>query len=148
MIREFAGNDIEGVQGLIASVPEAAAWSAGDLLLALRNNLSLRVAEEHGSICGVIIFRVMADEAEILNLAVASDLRHRGIGSLLLEEAIRVSKAARAQKIFLEVRESNEPAHCPRRVPSLSKAKLPAGVLVSSAKMSILFLLPVPPCLN
>jgi ribosomal-protein-alanine N-acetyltransferase len=110
MIREFGGNDINGVQKLISSVPEAAPWSAGDLLLALRNNLSLRVAEEHGSICGVIVFRVMADEAEILNLAVASDLRRRGIGSLLLEEAVRASKAAHAQRIFLEVRESNEPA--------------------------------------
>ncbi len=112
MIREFARNDIDSVQKLIASVPEAAPWSAGDLLLALRNNLSfsLRVAEERGSICGVIVFRVMADEAEILNLAVASDLRRRGIGSSLLEEAVRASKAARAQKIFLEVRESNEPA--------------------------------------
>jgi ribosomal-protein-alanine N-acetyltransferase len=110
MIREFAGNDIEGVQKLIASVPEAAPWSAGGLLLALRNNLSLRVAEEHGSICGVIVFRVMADEAEILNLAVASDLRRRGIGSSLLEEAVRASESARARKIFLEVRESNDTA--------------------------------------
>jgi ribosomal-protein-alanine N-acetyltransferase len=110
MIREFARNDIDGVQKLIAGVPEAAPWSAGDLLLALRNNLSSRVAEEHGSICGVIVFRVMADEAEILNLAVAPDLRRRGIGSSLLEEAVRASKAARAQKIFLEVRESNDTA--------------------------------------
>lgn len=110
MIREFAGTDIDGVQRLLSGVPEAARWSAGDLLLALRNNLSLRVAEERGAICGVIIFRMMADEAEILNLAVASGMRRRGIGSLLLEEAIRASKTARAHKIFLEVRESNEPA--------------------------------------
>jgi ribosomal-protein-alanine N-acetyltransferase len=110
MIREFADNDIDGVQRLLSGVPEAARWSAADLFLALRNNLSLRVAEERGAICGVIIFRMMADEAEILNLAVAPSLRRRGIGSLLLEEAIRASKAARACKIFLEVRESNEPA--------------------------------------
>jgi [ribosomal protein S18]-alanine N-acetyltransferase len=110
MIRECAGNDIDAVQKLIASVPEAAQWSAGDLLLALRNNLFLRIAEERGSICGVIVFRVMADEAEILNLAVASDLRRRGIGSSLLEEAVCASKAACARKIFLEVRESNDTA--------------------------------------
>ncbi len=52
----------------------------------------------------------MADEAEILNLAVEASQRRQGIGWLLVQKAIAECKAAGVKTIFLEVRESNEGA--------------------------------------
>ena len=110
MIRDLDEADLETIRGLLSSVPEAAAWSAEDLRLALQRNLSMRVAEEEGIVCGLVAFRTMADEAEILNLAVDSTRRRRGIGSQLMRDALETCKAAGVKKIFLEVRDSNQAA--------------------------------------
>jgi [ribosomal protein S18]-alanine N-acetyltransferase len=110
MIRDLDAADIESVGKLLSSIPEVAQWSADDLLLASQRNFSLRVAEEEGTVCGLVVFRTMADEAEILNLAVDSSQRRRGMGSRLIEDAIAASKAAGVKMIFLEVRDSNEAA--------------------------------------
>ncbi len=72
MIRNVDATDLERVGTLLASVPEAAPWSADYSRLALLGNLSVRVAEEEGIVCGLVVFGTMADEAEILNLAVDS----------------------------------------------------------------------------
>jgi ribosomal-protein-alanine N-acetyltransferase len=53
---------------------------------------------------------MIAEEAEILNLAVLGTRRRRGTGSRLMEDVIAACKAAGVRKIFLEVRESNEAA--------------------------------------
>lgn len=47
---------------------------------------------------------------ELENIAVASVVRRRGIGSLLLKELIAQAASAGAKKIFLEVRASNQSA--------------------------------------
>jgi ribosomal-protein-alanine N-acetyltransferase len=65
------------------------------------------VAEEEETICGLVVFRIMADEAEILNLAVDSSRRRRGTGSRLIQDVIAASNAMGVRKVFLEVRESN-----------------------------------------
>lgn len=70
----------------------------------------MRVAEEDGSVWGFVAFRTMADEAEILNLAVDSTRRRRGIGSKLMKDVLTACKAAGVKRIFLEVRDSNEAA--------------------------------------
>lgn len=110
MIRDFDAGDLESVRKLVSSVPEAAQWPFGDFVRTSQRNFSLRVAEEGGTVCGVVAFRIMADEAEILNLAVDSSLRRRGTGSRLIEDVVGASKAAGVRKIFLEVRDSNETA--------------------------------------
>lgn len=110
MIREFHAADVESLRRLLSTVPEATQWSADDFLLASRRNFFVRVAEEERSVCGLVAFRMMADEAEILNLAVDSRVRRRGMGSRLIEDAMAMLKAAGIKKIFLEVRESNEAA--------------------------------------
>lgn len=109
MIRDFDAADLKGVQKLLLSVPEAVPWCAGDLL-ASTTNLILRIAENEGAICGFLAFRITADEAEILNLAVDSAARRRGVGSQLMKDAMEACKTARVKKIFLEVRDSNHPA--------------------------------------
>ena len=107
MIRDFDPRDLESIQKLISSIPEVAQWSADDFLLASQRNFCLLVAEEGDTVSGLVAFRMIEDEAEILNLAVDSSHRRRGIGSRLVEGMIEACKAAGVKKIFLEVRESN-----------------------------------------
>ena len=59
---------------------------------------------------GFVLFRVAADEAEILTLAVRPDQRRRGIGRALLDAAAESAARSGARSLFLEVAEDNEPA--------------------------------------
>ncbi len=56
---------------------------------------------------GFILYRLAADEAEILSVAVAPEFRRRGIGRKLLEEALRHTYREGARGIHLEVEDSN-----------------------------------------
>jgi len=109
VIRDFEASDLGRVRDLLARAPEAAAWPA-DALAAATRDFVARVAEEEGSIAGVVVFRVAADEAEVLNIAVEAACRRRGTGSRLMNEVIAACRAAGARKIFLEVRDSNQAA--------------------------------------
>lgn len=95
---------------LLSNTPEAARWPEDDFLIRSNGNLLVRVAEEENGVCGLVVFRITADEAEILNLAVYPGQRRRGIGLRLVDDAIGACKAAGVRKIFLEVRDSNEAA--------------------------------------
>ena len=46
----------------------------------------------------------------MLNLAVLPEARRQGVGSQLLHSALLQASARGAQRIFLEVRDSNQPA--------------------------------------
>jgi [ribosomal protein S18]-alanine N-acetyltransferase len=63
-----------------------------------------------GVACGYSITIAVADEAEILNLAVAEARRGQGIGGLLLDAALDEAVGRGAETVFLEVRESNQAA--------------------------------------
>jgi ribosomal-protein-alanine N-acetyltransferase len=56
---------------------------------------------------GFILYRLAADEAEILSVAVTPECRRRGIGRRLLEEALRHVYREGARDIHLEVEDSN-----------------------------------------
>ena len=56
---------------------------------------------------GFILYRLAADEAEILSVAVMPDHRRRGTGRRLLEEALRHIYREGARNIHLEVEDTN-----------------------------------------
>ena len=56
---------------------------------------------------GFSLVRNVADEAELLLLAVAPDRRRRGIGSRLLEDFIARARAFGVRRVHLEVRAGN-----------------------------------------
>lgn len=59
---------------------------------------------------GFILIRAVADEAEILTLAVAPDFRRHGVAARLLEEACRMLRAGGTHRLFLEVADDNAAA--------------------------------------
>ena len=68
------------------------------------------VADVEGEIVGYAGIWVMDDEAHLMNLAVRSDSRGRGIGRGLLAEVRRLSANAGAERMTLEVRDGNAAA--------------------------------------
>ena len=68
------------------------------------------VSEQAGAARGFVLARVVADEAEILTLAVDPSCRRAGIGAVLLSTAIELAAAKGAQALFLEVAVDNQAA--------------------------------------
>lgn len=59
---------------------------------------------------GFIVYRAIADEAEIITIGVAPDARRTGIAAAMLGIVENELHRAGVKKIFLEVAETNAPA--------------------------------------
>ena len=85
-------------------------WSLGSIcdVLKYSNNIYYVVkdlqTDEVVAFAGIMI---VADEAELLNIAVDSEYRKCGIAQKLLEQLFVDAKTQNAYRILLEVRESN-----------------------------------------
>jgi ribosomal-protein-alanine N-acetyltransferase len=86
-------------------------WSDGEIerLLIERNTVCHR-ATVGRALCGFILSRIAAGEAEILSVAVVSERRGRGLARALLNLHLRRLAGLGASAVFLEVDEDNEPA--------------------------------------
>lgn len=69
--------------------------------------VGLTLATDDSGPIGFALVRRVADEAELLLLAVDPVYQRRGIGRLLLEEFVASCRAAGAARLHLEVREGN-----------------------------------------
>lgn len=78
-------------------------WDAASLSALLASPGVFVVAEPDG----FILIRVVADEAEILTLAVRPAARRGGLGGRLVEAAVVRAAALGAERMFLEVAEDN-----------------------------------------
>ncbi|MGA2950702.1 MAG: ribosomal protein S18-alanine N-acetyltransferase [Caulobacteraceae bacterium] len=67
-------------------------------------------ADDGDEIAAFILCRAVAGEAEVLTLAVAPDLRRRGMATALLQAAMAEASRAGAETMFLEVASNNAPA--------------------------------------
>jgi ribosomal-protein-alanine N-acetyltransferase len=110
LIRALDARDIPAVLAILQGSPEAASWSQESLLQLESVGQSARVAERNGVVAGFLIGRSAADEFEILNMAVSSAQRRRGIGSKLLSFALNSAREGGVVRVYLEVRASNEAA--------------------------------------
>ncbi len=59
---------------------------------------------------GFILVRVVADEAEVLTLAVAPERQRRGIGRKLIDASLNEIQSRGGRRYFLEVAADNAPA--------------------------------------
>jgi len=107
-IRAFRPSDAAGLTSILRDSPEAANWTQASYREWMNSPGAVAfVSEGDGRVRGFIIGRQMADEAEVLNLAVAPLARRKGQGGALLKGALDAFRRRGASRVFLEVRESN-----------------------------------------
>jgi [ribosomal protein S18]-alanine N-acetyltransferase len=109
-VRPYQPGDSQAVFEICRQSPQAAQWPKEGYEQAHSSGQIILVAELNGQVCGFMIARIIADEAEILNTAVDPAQRRKGIGTALLSAAISSTHAHNAKSIYLEVRESNSAA--------------------------------------
>lgn len=86
-------------------------WCEDDFLRSLRQrNCIGMVAECDERIVGFMIYELHKNRLHILNFAVRSEFRRRGVGSQMIRKLIGKLSQQRRNKILLEVRETNLPA--------------------------------------
>jgi ribosomal-protein-alanine N-acetyltransferase len=86
-------------------------WSDGEIeSLLLDRAVVAHRATSGRRLCGFILSRLAAGEAEILSVAVAAPWRGRGLARRLLDLHMRRLAGLGVRAIFLEVGEDNEPA--------------------------------------
>ena len=110
-IRKLGPEEAPAVASILRQAPEAAKWSLQGIGQSASSvdGVAL-VSEESGAISGFLLARLTADGAEILNMAVLPAARRRGQGGMLLEAALEEFAERGTDRVFLEVRESNEVA--------------------------------------
>ena len=83
-------------------------WCEDDFLRSLRQrNCIGMVAECDERIVGFMIYELHKNRLHILNFAVRSEFRRRGVGSQMIRKLIGKLSQQRRNKILLEVRETN-----------------------------------------
>lgn len=80
-------------------------WSASDFADLKKSGCDIIASQN-----GFIVWRVVADEAEIITIGVHPDARRGGIAAAMLVLAENDAKKRGASKMFLEVAENNHPA--------------------------------------
>ncbi|MGH8190263.1 MAG: ribosomal protein S18-alanine N-acetyltransferase [Rhodanobacteraceae bacterium] len=109
-LRAMTHADVSAVANIEAAAYEFP-WSRGIFRSCLDNGHQCRVLEHGGAVIGYGVLSVGADGAHILNVCVAPLHQGRGHGAYLLRRLLDLARWHRAQRVFLEVRPSNELAH-------------------------------------
>ncbi len=89
-----------------AAFPNGRAWSAAEISDMLASRLTFAIKGDVGFALG----RVVADEAELLTIAVAPDHQGQGLGLILLDQFEAESKTRGACWAILEVAQDNAAA--------------------------------------
>lgn len=80
-------------------------WSADDFRDLKKSGCEIIMSEN-----GFIVYRTVADEAEIITIGVNPEMRRNGIASAMIGIIEKTIKNQGIKKIFLEVASTNEPA--------------------------------------
>lgn len=86
------------------------AWSAGEIATLLNQPGVFGALVLDDAPVGFLLWRVAADEAEILSLGVLPPARRQGIATALLETAVAALQTTGVTSLFLEVAHDNQPA--------------------------------------
>jgi ribosomal-protein-alanine N-acetyltransferase len=110
-VRHALAGDVDAIVA-IERVSFTQPWSRRSLadLVDARGVVFLVAVGADGDVVGYAVVLTAADDSELANLAVGSVARRHGIGRRLLEAACQAASSAGAERMFLEVRESNASA--------------------------------------
>ena len=109
MIRLLRTEDISNLASILEESSEAARWSGESFeKLQMSEGFLALVSEMAGNVSGFVCGRQMADEGEILNVAVRRENRRKGEGRALLSAVLEQLRRRGVRRVYLEVRESNE----------------------------------------
>jgi [ribosomal protein S18]-alanine N-acetyltransferase len=97
-VRRAREEDRAAIAEIQRDSPEASQWDP--------EGFDVTVAEVAGRVVGFLVTRTVADEVEILNLAVSPANRRSGVARELVQPLLET----RPLSVFLEVRESNTAA--------------------------------------
>ncbi len=106
-VRWMVRRDLVGVLAIEQSSFEFP-WTEDDFIRSLRQrNCIGMVAESASKIDGFMIYELHRTRLHLLNLAVAVEVRRKGIGTTMIDKLKSKLSAQRRNRIMLEVRETN-----------------------------------------
>ncbi len=106
-ITSMNSQDLESIKNILNSDFDDF-WNYNILKEELNNkNSRYLVAKLNNEVIGFAGIKIVIDEADIMNIVVKKNFRNNGIGSLLLENLINLSKSLNISSLSLEVNEKN-----------------------------------------
>ncbi len=109
ILRDMTESDLDAVLRIEREV-HAHPWTLGNFSDALRSKYQCKVYETDEVMLGYAVLMLAVDEAELLDIAIAAQYQHHGLGRRLLEEMMVLARRANMQRVVLEVRASNAAA--------------------------------------
>jgi ribosomal-protein-alanine N-acetyltransferase len=85
-------------------------WSLGNFRDSLTAGYDCWTVTHGEAVIGYAVLMIAADEAHLLNFAVAAEWQNQGIGRHFLAHIVEVARVAGCQIVYLEVRPSNAAA--------------------------------------
>jgi ribosomal-protein-alanine N-acetyltransferase len=113
IVRPATLDDVEAVARLELDSFLADAWTADYLRVVVEGGMPtvrLLVGEADDGVVAHALLSVVFEIAELQRIAVASAYRRRGHARTLLDSVVALSAEEGADRLLLEVRETNEPA--------------------------------------
>jgi len=109
-VRRATLADLDAVLQVQQASPGAAVWNRTDYQGLLAESDGIFLVAGGPVVVGFLAARVVSDELEILNLAVAPAQRGRGVAARLLGEVLAEARARGVRSAWLELRASNQRA--------------------------------------
>ncbi|MCX7175144.1 MAG: ribosomal protein S18-alanine N-acetyltransferase [Proteobacteria bacterium] len=82
-------------------------WTRGNFEDSLASGYTARLMRDGNQLVGYAVMMLILDEAHLLNISIVSGRQQAGLGSLLLESMCEEARSLGAQRMVLEVRQSN-----------------------------------------
>lgn len=106
-ISDFNTDQIKDIV-FIERQSQYSSWTEKMFLAEAENKFSFfKIIKNDNKIIGYIIYRIVFDEAEILNIVVDKNFRGLKVGKYILNFAIENIKEKKCSAIFLEVHQNN-----------------------------------------
>jgi ribosomal-protein-alanine N-acetyltransferase len=107
ILRDMTEADLDGVLAIERAV-HGHPWTLGNFSDALRSKYQCKVYESATQeMIGYAVMMLAVDEAELLDISIASSQQRKGQGRKLLNEMLALARKNEMRRMVLEVRASN-----------------------------------------